>query len=216
MQSSTAQQHAHPHFDLCRSPIGCAAIGGIHAASLLPIWVAGVDPWIAVAISAMIVLHGVYAVRRYGTLSASASVTSIAFGDADVIELELRDGRTERGTIDAATVVTGRLTVIVVRVRRRRLLRRRTIVVAPDMLAADDFRRLRVLLMWRATGVPGDRGIVERLIAGQVVDQPSVSRPSSHARASTTGASGPSPVSSATYSGTSASIGIRLPGASPG
>jgi len=56
------------------------------------------------------------------------------------------DGRLAAGHVCAATYVGAWLTTIVWRPDGRR--RSRTILVLPDMLAAEDFRRLRVMLRY--------------------------------------------------------------------
>ncbi len=80
------------------------------------------------------------------------------------VSVTLSDGRTQDGTVHADTSVGTSITALVwVPDGARWFAPAKTLVVLPDMLPADDFRRLRVYLRHgRATPDPDTSGVSAR------------------------------------------------------
>ena len=68
----------------------------------------------------------------------------ISLGPSRAVRLTERTGRRIEGIVQADSYVGALLTTLVVRPDGKRRLR--TVAILPDMLPADDFRRLRLLL----------------------------------------------------------------------
>ena len=97
------------------------------------------------ALAAIVI--GAYAVgtlRRWSTRTAPSSIVSIKLSVDLRIALTERCGRRVEGKVLPDTYVGGWLTTIVMRPDGTRVSRR--VAILYDMLAVDDFRRLRVLL----------------------------------------------------------------------
>lgn len=127
-------------------------LSGIHAATLLPLWWTAPHGWIGAALTLAVAAHGVWAVRRFGQLKSPRSVTAVELQSGGCV-LTYRDGRGCSGAVAASTVVMGPLVILAVADSAGRLTRHA--LIAGDMLAGDDFRRLRVALKWGAVQEPG-------------------------------------------------------------
>jgi hypothetical protein len=90
---------------------------------------------------------GAYAIltmRHWATRSASRAIIGIELDADRAVRLVERAGRHIEGIVQPDSYVGALLTTLVVRPDGKRRLR--TIAILPDMLPADDFRRLRLLL----------------------------------------------------------------------
>ena len=141
------------------------AIVAVHALTLLPLWLCGLDPGIAAVSTLLIVAHGAWCAWRVGALRASRSILSLTLGTSSSAVFAFRDGSTVAGTIEPSTVVTGHVVTITVRawqsttagdptVRQHSRWSATThrVVIVTGMLDPDSFRRLRVLLRWGSPG----------------------------------------------------------------
>ncbi len=113
------------------------------ATCLLVAWLPG-----ATALRGVLVIGiGAYALltmRHWATRSASRAVIGIELDADRAVRLIERTGRHIEGIVQPDSYVGALLTTLVVRPEGKRRLR--TIAILPDMLPADDFRRLRLLL----------------------------------------------------------------------
>ena len=113
------------------------------ATCLLVAWLPG-----ATALRGVLVIGiGAYALltmRHWATRSASRAVIGIELDADRAVCLIERTGRHIEGIVQPDSYVGALLTTLVVRPEGKRRLR--TIAILPDMLPADDFRRLRLLL----------------------------------------------------------------------
>ena len=101
---------------------------------------------------------GAYAIltmRHWATRSASRAIIGIELDADRAVRLIERTGRHIEGIVQPDSYVGAWLTTLVVRPDGKRRLR--TLAVLPDMLPAEDFRRLRLLLrLGRATTTAAD------------------------------------------------------------
>lgn len=122
---------------------GAAVVLAFTATAALVAWL----PWPSWVRALLVLALGVYAialVRAWATRSAKHAVIAIAVGIDRRITLTERGGKRVEGLVNVDSYVGAVLTTIVVCVPGRR--RPRSIAILPDMLPAEDFRRLRVLL----------------------------------------------------------------------
>jgi toxin CptA len=135
------------------SRIACALISSACAATAvlvcmlpLPIWAAAMS----LALVASVAVHGFWRCTGRG-------VPALLHVGADRrITASGRDGRSRDGVILEDSYVGAHLTVIVWRPDRLPAWERsRTILILPDMLPADDFRRLRVWLRYGRRAIEG-------------------------------------------------------------
>jgi hypothetical protein len=118
---------------------GCALMGTLVVS--LPL-----DRMIAAAALLSIAFVAVRGIRRCTGRGVPALMH---VGHDRRIAVTMRDGRTFDGAILDASYVGARLTTIVWRPdRSSRLAPARSILILPDMLPAEDFRRLRVMLRY--------------------------------------------------------------------
>ena len=104
-------------------------------------------PGAAALRGAWVIAIGAYAIltmRRWATRSASRAIIGIELDADRAVRLTERTGRHIEGIVQPDSYVGALLTTLVVRPEGKRRLR--TIAILPDMLPADDFRRLRLLL----------------------------------------------------------------------
>jgi hypothetical protein len=90
---------------------------------------------------------GAYAIltlRQWATRSASRAIVGIELDADRAVRLIERTGRHIEGIVQPDSYVGAWLTTLVVRPDGKRRLR--TLAILPDMLPAEDFRRLRLLL----------------------------------------------------------------------
>jgi hypothetical protein len=125
---------------------GAAALALIAVILALPVpgWqqagaVLGVLAW------AVRTFHGV-ALRR-----GPRVVTALRLAPDRLLVVHTQDGRLAAGHVRSATYVGAALTTIVWRPDGARLSR--SVLILPDMLPADDFRRLRVMLRYARSEV---------------------------------------------------------------
>ncbi len=119
--------------------IAIAAVAAVLAADLPAAWRA--------ALSATLVALAVRAARRDGFRSAGPAVRRLAVDPEGRVEAWRADGLRLAGRLAPGSFVAPWLVVVRWRPEGARLAR--TILVAPDAVAAEPFRRLRVLLRWR-------------------------------------------------------------------
>ena len=156
-----APEGAVSDFSLRPSPRLTGAIAGVHALTLLPLWLSGLDVAIAAGSTLLIVAHGAWSAWRFGALRSQRSISTVTLGVSSSAVLAFRNGSTLAGTIQPSTVVTGHVVTIAVRarqssaagdaaVRQHSPWRATThrVVIVTGMLDSDAFRRLRVLLRW--------------------------------------------------------------------
>ena len=86
------------------------------------------------------------AFRDVALRRSARSVVEFAVAADLVAVAYLRDGRLVAGHVRSATYVGAMLTTVVWRPDGARFSR--TVLILPDMLPADDFRRLRVMLRY--------------------------------------------------------------------
>ena len=104
-------------------------------------------PGVAALRGVLVIGIGAYALlmlRHWATRSASRAIIGIELDADRAVRLIERTGRHIEGIVQPESYVGALLTTLVVRPEGKRRLR--TLAILPDMLPADDFRRLRLLL----------------------------------------------------------------------
>jgi hypothetical protein len=119
---------------------------------LVPLWWSGLPVWAGAVLVFGIAVHGAWAIRRFGQLRSPRSVAGIALQHGAQCTLTARNGAEFTGPVDPSTLVLGSLVVLAVKRSAGHPPHRA--IVARDMLAEDDFRRLRVSLKWGGTQEP--------------------------------------------------------------
>jgi hypothetical protein len=139
------------HVELGPSPLAGIATGLAAFAAFAVILAVPVDgAWQAVAGTLVLVwaawTFGSVALRRGGR-----AVTALRLAPDRLLVVHTADGRLTAGHVRSATYVSAALTTLVWRPDGAAMSR--TVLVLPDMLPAEDFRRLRVLLRYARSGV---------------------------------------------------------------
>ena len=104
------------------------------------------DTW---SMAAALTAIAIVAARGFRRFAGRAAPVLLCVGHDRRIAITTRDGRSRDGVILDDSYVGAGLTTIVWRPdRARRFAPARTMLILPDMLAPDEFRRLRVLLRY--------------------------------------------------------------------
>ncbi|MGQ0579893.1 MAG: protein YgfX [Betaproteobacteria bacterium] len=118
-----------------------------------------VAPWWAVAVlSTALCASLVFHLRRDALRLSGDAVIEVTLRDHGRCELLTRGGAVLEGTVAASSFVSALFTIVNVRLDGGRSLR--SVVVMPDNAAAEERRRLRVWLRYRAyPQVPDSSGL---------------------------------------------------------
>jgi toxin CptA len=129
--------------DLKRPRAAPALVAGTHLATAALIALLPLPNGLDIGGAAIVTLCGLWILMRICGTRAPAALTL----DLDRrIVVRVRGGATATGTIEADSCVGPRVTTIVW--RPDGACRVRTLLLLPDALAAEDFRRLRVMLRY--------------------------------------------------------------------
>lgn len=121
------------------------ALHGMALACLVPLEIA---LWIKLAIVAALAAGLVPALYGTALLRSADAVVELELRDDGSLQIARRDGTRFDAEVLAATAVYA--PAVLLRVKAAAGGRSRSIVVFPDTLPAQDLRRLRVWLRWRA------------------------------------------------------------------
>ncbi len=127
-------------------------LAGLHGATLLPLWWAGLPVWTGAILALAIIVHGGWSVRRHALLRSARSVTAVELGPAGNCTLIRRDGTEVAGAVDPGSLVVGAL--VILGVRRAGIRPALRALIVRDMLPEEEFRRLRVGLKWGGAQAP--------------------------------------------------------------
>ncbi|HQR12177.1 MAG TPA: hypothetical protein PLW68_12700 [Casimicrobiaceae bacterium] len=134
------------HVVLSPSRIAGVGIGVLAAATLASTAALPIHPLLQAIAVALVVAWAAWSFEVDALQRSRFAVTEVRVAPDLVLVACMGDGRLVAGHVCAATYVGPLLTTIVWRPDGCR--RSRTILVLPDMLDAEDFRRLRVMLRY--------------------------------------------------------------------
>jgi hypothetical protein len=121
--------------------LGVLAVATIALTLAMPL-----EPWLQAVLVVGVVAWAANTLHVAALHRGRHAVTEIRVAPDLTLVACMGDGQLVAGYVRAATHVGAWITTIVWRPDRRRVSR--TIIVLPDMLPADDFRRLRVMLRY--------------------------------------------------------------------
>lgn len=127
------------------------AIGIASLASLAIVLALDLPAWQQAAVAAGVLGWTALAFRRHALLRGAGAITELRLAADLVLVAHRADGLLVAGHVRHATYVGAQLTSIVW--RPDGAWRSRAILIVPDMLPADDFRRLRVMLRYARSAV---------------------------------------------------------------
>jgi hypothetical protein len=134
------------HVVLKPSRIAGAALGVLAAATIALTLAMPLEPWLQALLVAAVATWAGGSFQVDALHRGRQAVTEIRVAPDLMLVACMSDGHLVAGYVRAATHVGARITTIVWRPDGRRISR--TIIVLPDMLSAEDFRRLRVMLRY--------------------------------------------------------------------
>lgn len=130
--------------ELKRSRLAMALVGVASiATATLVAWLPG-NEWIRAAIALSVGVQGIATLRSWGLRVSPRAVAVIEIGSDRRVVLTERSGRRIEGIVRADSYVGALLTTLMIRPEKARWSRAEAIL--PDMMHAEDFRRLRMLL----------------------------------------------------------------------
>jgi hypothetical protein len=138
------------HVVLAPSRIAGAGIGILAAATIALIILLPLQPVLQMAAVAALVAWAAWSFHVDALHRGQFAVTEVRVAPDLILVACMGDGRLVAGHVRAATYVGAWVTTIVWRPDGWRLSR--AILVLPDMLPAEDFRRLRVMLRYARSG----------------------------------------------------------------
>ncbi len=142
------------HVVLSPSRIAGAGIGLLAAASVVLTIALPLHPLAQIALTVAIVVWAAWSFHVDALRRGRFAVTEVRLAPDLILVACMGDGRLVAGHVRASTYVGAWVTTIVW--RPDGWLRSRSILVLPDMLPAEDFRRLRVMLRYARSGDPQD------------------------------------------------------------
>ena len=130
--------------ELKRSRLAMAlvSVASIATATLVA-WLPG-NEWIRAAVALAVGVQGIASLRSWGLRVSPRAIAVIEIGSDLRAVLTERGGRRVEGIIRADSYVGALLTTLVI--RREKAHWSRAEAILPDMMRAEDFRRLRMLL----------------------------------------------------------------------
>ncbi|MCC7325574.1 MAG: hypothetical protein IT521_02060 [Burkholderiales bacterium] len=134
------------HVVLGSSRIVGAGVGVAALATLGVVFALPLPPWQPPALCVMVVGWALAAFRVAALRRGAFAVTELRLAPDLLLVAHMGDGRLVAGHVRSATYVGEWLTSIVWRPDGARWSR--TVLIVPDMLPAEDFRRLRVMLRY--------------------------------------------------------------------
>jgi hypothetical protein len=134
------------HVVLAPSRIAGAGLGVLAAATITLTLAMPLEPWVQAVLVAAVVTWAGASFQVAALHRGRHGVTEIRVAPDLTLVACMGDGHLVAGYVRAATYVGAWMTTIVWRPDGRRVSR--AILVLPDMLPAEDFRRLRVMLRY--------------------------------------------------------------------
>jgi len=134
------------HVVLAPSRIAGAFVGVLAAATIALTLAMPLEPWLQAALVAALAVWAGATFHVAALHRGRHAVTEIRVAPDTTLVACMGDGHLVAGYVRAATYIGPWMTTIVWRPDGRRVSR--TILVLPDMLPAEDFRRLRVMLRY--------------------------------------------------------------------
>ena len=126
-----------------------------HLAAVAVVWSLALALWMHIGLKLMIVASLGWALLKNGWFGFGRAAAAVRIepagksGEADAIEVRLRNGKTTRGHVVEGSFVAPYLTVVRYRVAgARRFNMDRSVLILPDSLDRELFRMLRVRLKW--------------------------------------------------------------------
>jgi len=132
--------------DLGRSRLAAAFVFVSHIATASLLAFAPVDAMLRAAAVVAIGAHALRALRTWALQSAARAVVGVELSSDRRAVLIERCGRRCEGEVRAESYVGERITTLVMRPDGTRVSR--AVAILPDMVPAEDLRRLRVLLRY--------------------------------------------------------------------
>lgn len=136
--------------ELGPSRIACVAIVAIAAGTFGVLLTVSLPAWVRLTAACALWIWAADRVDVIGRRRGPRAVRGIHLDDTDSIEVRFGDGRVIAGRLHRDSRAGPRLTSIVWQPTGARWSR--SVLVLPDMLPADDFRRLRVLMRYGGSG----------------------------------------------------------------
>ena len=136
------------------SRLAGACIGVVTLATLAIVLTFPILPWQHAALCAVVLVSAWVAFERIAARRTPDAVIEVRVAHDLLIVVMRRDGRLVAGRVRPSTCVSAALTSIVWKRSGAHLPR--TILVLPDMLPAEDFRKLRVMLRYARSGLAQD------------------------------------------------------------
>jgi len=129
-----------------------AVLTAIHIAAGATILPLHVPLQFKLALATAIAASLIHALWRYALLRSSAALVALELSDASEADVQTCDGAWHHARILGTSYVSPLLTVL--NLKFDGCLVARHLVIAPDMVATEDFRTLRVILRWKCASAP--------------------------------------------------------------
>jgi toxin CptA len=128
-------------------------LGLAHVSAISLLWPLMLPVAAKLASTAALAISLVIYLRHYAWRNSPGSITGLSLADDMTCTLETRRGERIAYALLGSSFVAPYLTVLELKplndTRWSHRLRSCSVVILPDAIAAEDFRRLRVLLRWK-------------------------------------------------------------------
>lgn len=125
-----------------------AILAAAHGAAIAAVALAGMPPWLQLIAIAALAVSLMFEIRQTVLLRAPDAVVAIEIASDDALSVQTRRGDWIRCEVLGSTYVTYFLAIVNLREQGGGRVKRA--VILPDSTDAEDFRKLRVWLRWKA------------------------------------------------------------------
>ena len=127
-----------------------------HLTLAVSLWPLALPFWLKLLLTAMLASSLAFYLRRDALLAAPAAIIGVEIEDGRNCRIQLKSGDRKECLLLDTSLISPYLTILNVRPEGARFARHA--VILPDSLTSEEFRRLRVWLLWKcARSEAGDR-----------------------------------------------------------
>ena len=138
--------------DLRPSRILAAILVIAHGAAIAAVALAGMPPWLQLIAIAALAANLMFEIRQTVLLRAPDAVVAIEIASDDALSIQTRRGDWIECEVLGSTYVIYFLAIVNLKEQGSGRVKRA--VILPDSIDAEDFRKLRVWLRWKAERQP--------------------------------------------------------------
>ncbi len=128
------------------SPIISLSVLVLHFIALSLPWYSGLPLWAKIMLNVLLILSLLYYLNKYYLTPIKQRIVQLVLNGDDHWQVNLADGTSYPATLEPVLFVHPLLTIITLKFNHTK----NSVIFTPDMIEANQFRRLRVRLRFKA------------------------------------------------------------------